>query len=217
MKRRITTLCRDRMGATAVEFAMVLPLLLLLLLGIIDAGRWMWTLNRAEKATQFGVRYAVVTDMVPNGLTNYSFAAQGNVPQGQVVDQSNFGGASCTFNGTVATCTCKTAKCGPANLINNQANANAAFGLIVKCMHRILGELPGSAVQVDYINSGLGFSGDPNGPDISPLVRVSIVKDGIPFTPIALFNQLTFPMPQVSAELTMEDGQGSDFSKCPSS
>ena len=44
---------------------MVLPLLLLFIFGIIDVGRLMWTWNRAEKATQMGARFAVVTDMVP--------------------------------------------------------------------------------------------------------------------------------------------------------
>ena len=58
-------LCRDRSGAGAAEFALVLPLFLMFLLGIIDAGRYMWEHNRAEKATQMGTRYAVVTDMVP--------------------------------------------------------------------------------------------------------------------------------------------------------
>ncbi|ALR20427.1 TadE/TadG family type IV pilus assembly protein [Sphingobium baderi] len=215
--RQLSSLAGDKRGATAAEFAMVLPLLLIFLLGIIDAGRWMWTLNRAEKATQFGARYAVVTDMVPNALANYSFAAQGGIPQGQPVGMADFGGVRCISSGTAATCTCQGSKCGPSPLISNQANANVAFGLIVKCMRRILGELPSSAVQIDYINSGLGFSGDPNGPDVAPLVRVSITEDGIPFTPIALFNQFTFPMPSVAAELTMEDGQGSDFAKCPSS
>ena len=42
----------NRSGASAAEFALVLPILLILLLGIIDAGRWLWTYNRAEKATQ---------------------------------------------------------------------------------------------------------------------------------------------------------------------
>ena len=56
------SLLRDRSAASAAEFALVLPLLLLFLFGIIDAGRFMWEYNRAEKATQVGARVAVVTD-----------------------------------------------------------------------------------------------------------------------------------------------------------
>ena len=56
---------RNRRGAVGAEFALVVPLAALVLSGIIDAGRLMWTWNRAEKATQMGVRYAVTTDMIP--------------------------------------------------------------------------------------------------------------------------------------------------------
>ena len=74
----------DRTAASAAEFALVLPLLLLFLFGIIDAGRLMWTMNRAEKATQMAVRYAVVTNMVPEDLATTDFTDEG-VPGGDVV------------------------------------------------------------------------------------------------------------------------------------
>ncbi|WP_246444371.1 TadE family protein [Sphingomonas sediminicola] len=64
MRKPVNILRRDD-GATAAEFAMVLPLLILFLFGIIDVGRYMWTLNQVEKATQMGARMAVVTNMVP--------------------------------------------------------------------------------------------------------------------------------------------------------
>ena len=53
-------LVADCRGASAAEFSLVLPLLILLLFGIIDAGRLLWEVNRAEKATQMGARYAIV-------------------------------------------------------------------------------------------------------------------------------------------------------------
>lgn len=70
---------------------MVLPLLLILLLGVIDVGRLMWTWNRAEKATQMGVRYAVATDMVPNGLAAYSFVVSGGLTQGDAIRSQRLG------------------------------------------------------------------------------------------------------------------------------
>ena len=66
MRSTLESLMRSDRAASAVEFAMVLPLLLLFLLGIIDVGRYMWALNTAEKATQMGARYAVVSDPVAN-------------------------------------------------------------------------------------------------------------------------------------------------------
>jgi len=68
---RLSHLVRETRGGSAAEFALVLPLLLIFLFGIIDVGRLMWTWNRAEKATQMGVRYAVVTDPVPEGLNAF--------------------------------------------------------------------------------------------------------------------------------------------------
>ena len=38
-------------AASAAEFAMVLPLLIILLFGIIDAGRYKWSVNRAESSS----------------------------------------------------------------------------------------------------------------------------------------------------------------------
>ncbi len=55
-----------------------LPLLILLLFGIIDAGRFLYETNRAEKATQMGARYAIVTDVMPAGLVNEDYTNSAN-------------------------------------------------------------------------------------------------------------------------------------------
>src|SRR5688572_453388 len=103
MRAPLVTLFRDNRAASAAEFALVLPLLLLFLLGMLDVGRLMWTWNRAEKATQMGVRYAVATDMVPTGLVTYSFSADPpdgqQIPQGDPIPESSFGGATCSSSG----------------------------------------------------------------------------------------------------------------------
>ena len=65
---RVTLIARSHGDAIGAEFALVLPVLLLFLLGIIDVGRYMWSINQLEKATQIGARMAVVTDMVASDL-----------------------------------------------------------------------------------------------------------------------------------------------------
>ena len=57
-------------GTTAAEFALVLPAALLLFFGIIDGGRYMWEVNRLEKAVQMVTLTAVVTGVVPTGLNS---------------------------------------------------------------------------------------------------------------------------------------------------
>ena len=51
---------RDEHGAAVVEFALVVPLLLLLLWGIIDMGRAFYTLNNLASAVREGARRAAV-------------------------------------------------------------------------------------------------------------------------------------------------------------
>ena len=72
----------DRSGASAVEFALVLPLLLLFLFGIIDAGRYLWEVNKAEKATHYGARMAVVTNVVSPALAATNYVGVGGLTQG---------------------------------------------------------------------------------------------------------------------------------------
>ena len=55
---------RRQRGILIVEFALVALLVFLpLLLGIMEFGRWMFTLNAAAEATRWGARAAVVCDI----------------------------------------------------------------------------------------------------------------------------------------------------------
>ena len=58
--RRITPLARDERGAAAVEFALVLPILVVLAFGIIDFGRLLYTYNNLTSAVREGARFAAV-------------------------------------------------------------------------------------------------------------------------------------------------------------
>lgn len=188
---------RDCRGATAVEFALVTPLLLLFLLGIVDVGRLMWDWNRAEKATQMGVRKAVITSPVASGLTSYSYAVTGGIPQGDVVPQSEFGGIECDSS----SCHCLN---DGGSCPFGTARDGTAFNAIVQEMQGIRGDITADDVVIDYRYSGLGFSGDPNGPDVAPLVTVRLRN--LTFTPVILFNAVSLSLPGFDATLTMEGG-----------
>ena len=49
-------------GATMVEFALVMLIFMMFLLGIMDFSRLLFTWNAATEATRVGARYAVVCD-----------------------------------------------------------------------------------------------------------------------------------------------------------
>lgn len=178
---------------------MVLPLLLIFLLGIIDAGRFMWEYNRAEKATQMGTRYAVVTETVlGDGFEDYSFATDDGILAGNAVPTANFDTATCNWT----TCTCTGGSvCGSVD------HDPDAFAAIVARMAAMYPPITAQNVTVEYRNVGLGYAGDPNGPDVAPLVTVRLT--GLAFQPITfvLFGG-DIAMPDFRAALTLEDGSG---------
>ena len=60
-------------------------------------------------------------------------------------------------------------------------------------------------VTIQYDNVGLGFSGDPSGPNVAALVTVRL--QNIQFRPWS-FMGVPIILPPFSAALTMEDGSG---------
>lgn len=56
---------RDQGGTAAIEFGMVAPVFFALVLGIIDVGRYMWTLNTMQYAIDDSIRAGVVREMTP--------------------------------------------------------------------------------------------------------------------------------------------------------
>jgi hypothetical protein len=196
---RSTNFLRDQRGASAAEFALTLPLLILLLLGLIDVGRFMYELNQAEKATQMGVRYAVAADLVPDGLTDYSFATDPSTPilAGEPVPASYFSVATCND----ASCNCTGSACGSIGY------NNANFRRIVDRMRVFYPYIGYGDVDIEYRNVGLGYSGDPSGSDIAALVTVRLRNAR--YRPLTgLLFGTTIQMGAFSAALTLEDGAG---------
>jgi Flp pilus assembly protein TadG len=197
-------LVRDEHGGPAAEFGLVLPLVIIFLLGIIDVGRLMWTWNTAEKATQMGVRYAVVTDYIVPTIGTQSFVGQSSLTQGDVIPASAYGTTTCTKPTTTVTCNCVgTCPWGAA-----PTATAATFTAIYSRMALIMPELAPANIQVLYQPSGIGFAGDPNGSDIAPLVTVQLT--GVRFYPMVfqLFGS-SITLPNFAASLTLEDGAGS--------
>ena len=57
---RIRRLMRDEEGAAVVEFALVFPVLALIVCGIIDFGRAFYTVNNIISAVREGARYGAI-------------------------------------------------------------------------------------------------------------------------------------------------------------
>jgi Flp pilus assembly pilin Flp len=66
---RPRSLTRDEEGAAVVEFALVMPILALIIFGIIDFGRAFYTVNNIISAVREGSRYGAIlaAPMSPTG------------------------------------------------------------------------------------------------------------------------------------------------------
>ncbi len=185
----------------AAEFALVLPLLLIFVIGSIDVGYYAWNLNQAEKATQVGARFAAVTDPLASDLTTTSYvnANVGGtvIAQGDRIPVAALGELTCISTG----CTCASGTC-PGTTFDA-----TAFGNLRDRMQNVWPRIADENIEVTYSGSGLGFAGNPNGPDISPVITVRLLN--MQYTP------LTFTpfggnvgLPDFSYSLTAEDNAG---------
>ena len=195
-------------AAGAAEFALVLPLFLIFLFGIIDGGRLMWEINKAEKATQVGARLAVVTDPVAADLVTADYAS-GTLAAGELIPHTALG----TLNCSSTTCACDVSPC-PGTTVDSDA-----FSVIATRMQAIHPGITAANVRVRYSGSGFGYAGDPVGGggggggggasetmEVSPLVTVSVT--GLQFKPITLLLFATITLPDYHTTLTAEDASG---------
>ncbi len=195
MSRPFRQIAASNAGNTGIEFTLLLPLLILLLLGFLDAARYMWSVNRAEKATHMGVRYAITTDMVAANLSSYSFTENG-LAQGVSIPTSEFVGVTC--NST----SCTNKGSGPV-----PGYSATAFNNIVARMRLFMPEIQRENVIIEYDNSGIGYAGDPNAPDVAALVTVQL--SGLNFRPVTIYAfGASVPLPSFRSALTLEDGSG---------
>ncbi len=175
---------------SSVEFALVSLVFFLFIFGIFDFGRAMWQWNAAAKAAQWGARYAIVNDVVASGLADFDglAAAGGNglpVPLGAV----NPNPVICDVNGCNGY--------GPLD--------TTAFNNIVNAMQQIYSRVQPENVVVEYEHIGLGFAGNPYGPDIVPTVKVSL--QGMVFNLVTpgISGLVTITLPDFATTLMGED------------
>ena len=194
---------RCNSGSTAAEFALTLPLLLIFIFGIIDAGRLAYEYNRTEKATQVGARVAVVTNSFPSGLVSEDYVSKvvGGVTltQGDRIPATALGDLKCTRT----TCTCATAPC-PSTV--GTIDTTTFDNVLLPRMQYMNPRIKAANVELHYTGSGLGYAGDPNGMQIAPIVTVKLT--GMTFTPITTFLFASVPLPSFSTSLTAEDASG---------
>lgn len=112
----VRSLCGDRRGSSAVEFAMILPAFVILLFGIMEFGRLLWTQNALHYAVEEAARcYTVATATCSDATHAKSFAAS----------RSGLTFSNSTF-------TISSPSCG------NQVSASYPFTLLVPYLQRTI-------------------------------------------------------------------------------
>lgn len=199
----------DQTGAVFAEFAILLPIVVLLVCSSIDFLYAFYQLNAAAKATEVGARIASVSDPVAAGL-NY-------LPDEAVLNGEQPGGMLPSF-----TVTCSKSKCSCAGTCTGMAfnpfNAKAMDRIVygrnaASCsksgasytigMCDILPSITPENVVIVYTQTGLGYAGRPGGP--VPTITVSLRKMQFQFFFLSALLGVRIDMPPMSTTVTAQD------------
>jgi Flp pilus assembly protein TadG len=160
----------DEVGAVFAEFAILLPLVVMIVCGSIDFLYAFYQWNAAAKAAEVGARIAAVSDPVAadlNDLTNQSVL--GGLMPGSAIPSFT---VTCRDNNCTCIGTC-TGQVG--NSFNSAAMNRIVFGRgSLACgdaksyyatgMCDVLSSITADNVIVVYSQTGLGSAGRPGGP-----------------------------------------------------
>ena len=199
----------DHTGAVFTEFAILLPIVVLVVCGSIDFLYAFYQLNAAAKATEVGARIASVSDPVASGLND--------LPDEAVLNGEQPRGPLPSF-----TVTCSDGRCSCAGTCTGMIdNPSTRRPWIASCMVKAphpaarpkpltrsacaisFRRLRSANVVIVYAQTGLGYAGRPGGP--VPTDHGFIAQYAIP---IFLFEPLLgvqIAMPPMSTTVTGQD------------
>lgn len=156
-----TDLLRREDGAAMVEGALILPVLILLLFGLMEISLYFWNANLASKAVQLGLRRAIVSDAVAvgPGLDRGGSEAywEGLTPGLRCFPAGNAAGPCPQFSvqcDLKTGCRCISGACG-------FQFAAARLGPILRAMQAVLPSVRPENVRIAYATNGLGYVGRP--------------------------------------------------------
>lgn len=147
-----------------VEFALIFPIVLLLTLGSLELGLYVFQSNAAAKATQFGARWAVVNPPISSKL------------------QADLASTQWWVAGTLGQ-NCRDVGCQPspdptgAKYACIEGAAGCDFSGILPVMQRAFPQLTASQIRVAYQPyaqpQALGFVGYPYGVPVDVVVSIN--------------------------------------------
>lgn len=146
-KTRFSSLPGAQRGAAAVEFAFILPLLLLIFTGMIEFGRAMWHYDALAKGARDAARYL---STVPTVELGSEAASATSITRAIVANAASRAGVAGLTPATDITIACAPTACGsalfPADVTTVSVNLNYPF--VIGGWIPVFGPSPGDAPSV---------------------------------------------------------------------
>jgi Flp pilus assembly protein TadG len=214
----LRSLWRGETGAVFAEFAILLPIVVVVVCGSIDFLYAFYQWNAAAKAVEVGARIAAVSDPVADGLNTLANQA--------VLNGAMPGAPMPAFTVTCEneTCSC-VGSCGSVTensfdvaamnrIVFGRGNAacGQAAGYYEIGMCDVLPSITPDNVVIVYRQTGLGYAGRPGGP--LPTITVSLQNMQFHFFFLSSLFPVRVAMPPMTTTITAEDlcsGVGRSF------
>lgn len=187
---RLTRFARDETGATMVEFAMVLALLLLIIFGLIDFGRLAFHIVTAERSMQIAARVAAVRPPACAGVPSIHRRSASASSTPEFGTNCNAGSDICADVGTI---TC-----------NGDSGNDTAWEI----WRLVQGSLPVdadiSALRFSYaFDPDLGFLGGPYVPMVTVELDNVTFEFISPLSALAALAGATATSTEIDADITL--------------
>ncbi len=170
---------RDTSGSVFVEFTLVFPLLMLVVLGTVDVGLMFFSWAGGYKATYAGARFAAISAPVAPNIVNTT-ASTSSGTNGNSCFDPDTGAANGAASCTTWNVECKATGSGNAGTCTGGAGSfsNAAFTAILNKMqsYYLSRTLDRRQVVVSYKSIDLGYVGRPGGSPMTVTVSLRCMK-----------------------------------------
>lgn len=209
MKR--LSIWHDQTGAVFAEFAILLPVVVIIVCGSIDFLYAFFQLNAAAKAVEMGARIAAVSDPVAAGLNNLPNEAilngaelKGQLPSFTVVCSDD----KCSCSGTCTGMIDNPFDAAAMNRIvygrarNTTTCGNAPSSYTIG-MCNLLPSITPANVVIVYSQTALGYAGRPGGP--VPTITVSLRNMQFHFFFLTALFGLRIAIPPMTTTVTAQD------------
>jgi hypothetical protein len=177
-------LLRDNAGSVLVSYTLVFPLFIIVTLGTVDMALMLYEWALANKAAYVGVRRAVVSNPVAQGITSPVYTQSQLQQLGEpcaniVTGQPNVTSDGQSFCPSIAAVCTPTASGGSCS--NGFRWDEAAFGWIFAAMQNVFPRLQRENVQIAYRTNNQGFVGQPGGLPMNVTVSIQCMTHELYF------------------------------------